>query len=296
MQKLVTALLVSLTLILIAPAANGQETASPSALTPPISTRIATTSAKPAVTDQRMARIIQKSDAEIERRINALTNLLNTFNQARKLSLESKTSLSTQIQDYITELTALKKKIDTQNSDLATLRTDAKSIYTDFRVYAVFMPKLALLAAADRIAVTIDTLTEIQGKLQSQIFDLKAKGYDVAALETLIADMNAKIANAKTLIAEVQTDITPLTPDGYPGNKTGLNIGKNKIKAASQDLKTAKYDAEKILQRIRILNSTPLQATPSAQKVSTPSAMKVSTSSAVPASTSSALPPPTLPR
>jgi hypothetical protein len=223
------------------------------------------------VLDQRMTNIKQRSSLEIDRRINSLNGLLTKFNNLKKLPEAEKTELNKSIQDYITELTNLKTKINA-DTDLVTLRIDAKTIFTDFRVYAVYMPKLAELAAVERMMAAADTLTEVANRLNTRLSQLQEQGQDVAGLQTLLGDMNSKITDAQTQYEAVETEITPLSPEGYPGNKVTLQSGRNKIRLATQDLKAARDDARKILEGMKSLSGT-LTATPSATQAS-PSAIQ----------------------
>ena len=205
-----------------------------------------------AAVDQttRIQTIKDRSDKEIDNRLTSLNNALSAVAGAKKLNATDKANFTAEIQTDISILTALKAKIDA-DTDLTTLRTDAKSIFTDYRVYAVFLPQIHLLAAADIMGVTADNLTTIANKLATRLQTLQSGGKDVSALQTILNDMNVKIADAKTQYAAVETEVIGLTPASYPGSSATLKDARTKIKAGATDLKAARDDAKKIVEGIK---------------------------------------------
>ena len=201
------------------------------------STVLAQTTRPKAAANQetRITTIKTRSDTEIDKRLTSLNNALSKISGAKKLSTGDKTKFSAEIQTDIANLTALKTKIDA-DTDLTTLRADAKTIFTDFRVYAIFLPQIHLLAAADTMGVTADNLTAISTKLASRIQTNQQSTLD---------DMNAKITDAKTQYAAVEAEIVGLTPANFPAT-SALTDARNKIKAGAADLKTAVADAKQI--------------------------------------------------
>src|SRR5258708_3571747 len=107
-------------------------------------------------------------DQEIDRRISSLGKLIERINALKRISSDQKLSLTNQVQAEVTSLTTLKAKID-QDTDVTILRTDVKSIVASYRVYALFMPKIEVLAAADRLSETADKLTDLATKLQARV-------------------------------------------------------------------------------------------------------------------------------
>lgn len=216
----------------------------------PVSAQTAT----PRVSQEaRITTIKTRSDTEIDKRLDSLNKAAARIAGAKKLSDADKQTFSTEIQKDIADLTALRAKIDA-DTDLATLKADAKTIYTSFRVYAVFLPQIHLLSAADIMGVAADNLSAIATKLGTRLTELKGKGKDVSALETLLSDMNAKIADAKTQYSAVESEIVGLTPASYPGSTATIKDAREKIKTGAADLKAARNDAKQIRDGIHDLN------------------------------------------
>lgn len=212
----------------------------------------ARTTAQTANQTTRITNIKTRADKEIEFRLTSLNDALSRISNAKKLSADDKTKFTGEIQTDITALTNLKTKIDA-DTDLTTLITDAKTIFTDYRVYAIFLPQVHMLSAIDIIGVTADNLATVSGKLQTRIQTTQSQGKDVTNLNTLLSDMNAKIADSKTQAQAAEAEIVSLTPSNFPATST-LQDARSKIKTASQDLKTARNDALQILQGLHALN------------------------------------------
>jgi len=158
-----------------------------------------------------------KALLEIDRRVTRLNRLINKINALKRLTDAQKSALVTQVQDEINTLTALKTKIQSE-TDPAQLQADKKSIVLSYRVYALFVPKIQIIAHADRIM---------------NVAELMAK-------KTTNADALKKINDAKTLAQGAIDTVVPLTPEGYPGNKSSLQSARNNLKVALKDLNDAR--------------------------------------------------------
>lgn len=194
---------------------------------------------------------------EITRRITALQELLTRLTNLKKVSSATKTTLSTQIQTEINNLTALQTKIQ-QETDVATIRADVQSIVTQHRVFAVFMPQVRLLGAADALTTAVAQFTVFSEKLSARITQAKTEGNDTSAQEAQLADMNAKIQDAQKQATDIIAAVSPLTPAGYPSNKSVLTTAQTNLKTGIQDLKSARQTAQQIIQSLKIMKaSTP---------------------------------------
>ncbi len=207
--------------------------------------------AKVTKTQERISENLrERATREIDRRITSLDRLIAKINAFKKLSSTQKSTMVSQIQTEITNLTALKAKIDA-DTDNATLKTDIQSIVKGFRIYALFVPKIHILATSEGLDVAADRMSSLAGKLEARIAEAKIKGEDTASLDLLLTDMKAKITDAKTQAQAARDLVTPLTPDGYPGNKTTLQSARAKLVAGRRDLQLARQDAGRIIQGLR---------------------------------------------
>ena len=210
-----------------------------------------TAPAKTGETDQqRLANLKTKGDAEITRRLGALNKLSAVINSTSKLSATDKSNLTTQINNEIAGLNALKTKLDGE-TDLTVARADAKAIFDDYRVYALILPKAYLLKASDTILANDDKLTAFSDKLKARLDAAKAKGKDVSALQTKLTDMNTQIANAKAIASAVNAKVSPLMPSDYNSDHGILSGQKDQLKTAHADNQAAYADAKAIVSGLK---------------------------------------------
>jgi hypothetical protein len=205
----------------------------------------------------KLADVIAKADSDIAARIAAL-NALNTRVQAMKNeSAAGKASIAAQIQTNITGLTALKTKIDA-DTDTATARSDAQTIFGTYRIYALVVPQGWILAASDRVATVTSLMTTLGTKIQARITADQAAGKDVSALTSAYADMQAKIADANKQSASAQAGVSALVPDQgnatlAASNKAALVAARADIKTATSDLVAARKDVATLLKDLKSL-------------------------------------------
>lgn len=194
-----------------------------------------------------------RADQEITRRISAL-NQLNTAVQAMvKVSATEKTTISGEVQTEVSNLTSLQEKIDA-DTDVATLRTDIKSITDDYRIFMLVIPQGRIEVASDKVQTVASTYSDFSTKLQARI-SAAPSGEDTTQVNAWLSDMNAKVADANTQAQAAVTLVASLQPDQgnatvAASNKTALQSARTDIKTALSDLKTARQDAGSIVKAI----------------------------------------------
>ncbi len=161
----------------------------------------------------------KRADTAIDNRIATLNKLLTRIQNDNKLSSEIKTSLSADIQTSISSLTALKAKIDA-DTDLATTRTDAQSIVTGYRIYAVFIPKERLLVTIGNLLGQTSTLQSLTPKIQDLINNLKSQGKDTSKLQPLLDDVNSKLSTISSQLVADKTKVAAVSISDVDGSHT----------------------------------------------------------------------------
>jgi len=200
----------------------------------------------------------KRSLAEIDRRIKSLNQIMTKVTELKKLSDEQKATITTQIQTEITNLTTLRAKIEAE-TDLEILKTDAKSIISSYRVYALFIPKIHILTGAEATLTAIEKMTSAYTELNQRADDAAIGGSDTTQVELLLATMQTMITSATTDTNTAITTVAPLTPDGYPGNKTSLTAAREKLRSARSNLMDAYKNAKNASMLLRQL--PPVQPT-----------------------------------
>jgi len=197
--------------------------------------------------DAAISRLKTRADAEITRRVNSLTALLTKINAMKRLTPDQKMTFTNGIEGQISSLNALKNKIDA-DTDITTLRTDVQSIVKAYRIFALYMPQVNIMAHADRILALIDEMNAISAKLQTRIDEAKTAGKDTSSMQSLMTDRAAKLKDAATQANNAIAAVVALTPDGYPGNKTTMQSAQKMLQTARQDLVNALQDMQQIRQ------------------------------------------------
>ncbi len=187
----------------------------------------------------QIPKIIANGDKEISRRLEALNNLIARIGQMQKLSDAQKANVTGKLQSFVDAMNSLKTKIDA-DTDIATLRTDIKSIVDSYRVFALVMPQSQIYAAADRIGTLIDTMNAVVPKIQTEISTAQAAGKDVTVLQSALTDLTAKLADATTQYQAAQSGVANLAPD--QGDKTVMDSNLAALKKARADIKVATID------------------------------------------------------
>lgn len=195
-------------------------------------------------------------DTQANNRTSALNTASSRISSAQKLSDTQKAQFNSAISADSTCVANIKAKCDS-DTDLATLRTDYRSLFTSCRIYAVALPQMRLEAAADTMDITADTLNNLAGILQTRI----QTGGNPANLVSLLTDMQTQIKNAQSQYSQVISQISGLTPSSYNTNPAGTrNIemnARNEIQTGATDLKAAWQDAKNIRDEIKSLSQTP---------------------------------------
>lgn len=197
-------------------------------------------------------RIISRGDAEINRRLQTLAKLNSLINSSSHLTASDKSSLQSEVNTTISGLTALKTKLDAETTT-AGARADAQSIFTEYRVYALVVPKVHLIKLADDIQATDTKLQTLAGKLQTRINTAQSAGKDVTALEKQLTDLNAQIAAAQNIAGNVEAKVVTLEPSDYNTDHQVLSGYSTQLKNARSDDKTAYNDAASIAAELKKL-------------------------------------------
>ena len=196
--------------------------------------------------------IIAKGDQEIERRLTTLNKLTDKVNAATKLTAADKATLSAEVSSTISGLASLKTELDSSTSLSATVG-DAKSIYTEYRVYALVAPKIGLIKVADDQQVVEAKLSTLAQKLQTRITAAQQAGKNVTTLESELADMNAKISAAQAISANIESTVINLQPSDYNSNHTVLSGDNTQLQTAHADNVAAYADAKEIVSALKAL-------------------------------------------
>jgi hypothetical protein len=228
----------------------------------------ASTSVSGANAAARLQKVITQANSDIAARITALNNLNARVQAMVKESASEKASISADVQTNISGLQTLQTKIDADTT-VSAATTDAKTIFTTFRIYALVMPQGYILAAADRVTVITGLMSNLATQIQTRITADQSAGKNVSALTATLADMNASITDANNQSATAQAGVSGLQPDQgnatvAASNKAALVAARGDIKTATSDLQAARKDITTLLQGLKSLGGGSASASTSA--------------------------------
>ena len=199
-----------------------------------------------------LQRIINRGNNEISRRLSTLQGLSAKINGTNKLTVHDKTSLDDEVMGETSALIALKSKLDAETT-VADARTDAQAIITNYRVYALVVPKVNLVKTADDQQVAEAKLAALAPKLQSRITAAKTAGKNVTSLQTGLDDLNKQIGLAQNISSNFESAIIALQPSDYNSDHTVLSRNRDILKTAQNDIRAAVSDATTIVDGLKNL-------------------------------------------
>ncbi len=200
--------------------------------------------------------IITRSDTAITARINALNALSARVSSMNNVSDSQKSAIATQVQTQISNLTALKAKIDA-DTDVTVARADEKTITGNYRIYALIIPQGYIVASSDRISTLVSLMTALQVKLQTRVTAAQTSGKNVATLQAALADITVKTNDATTHAQAALSKVSLLAPDEgnasvAASNKAALIAARADIKVAMTDLQAARKDISTITSGLKV--------------------------------------------
>jgi hypothetical protein len=197
---------------------------------------------------QRIPKLKDKATKEITRRVERLTKLLNRLLEMKRLSDTQKAALTKDISDTINNLKQQQDVINA-DTDITLLRQHVREIRDNYRIYALYMPKMHILVGADVITQLSTKLSEIAQK----------RGVSDQGVQS-------HLTTAQTKAQEATNAVLGLSPSGYPANKPTLQQARLLLKEARDELKKAReiIASQKDTQKDSVIISpTVSQVTPS---------------------------------
>jgi hypothetical protein len=214
-------------------------------------------SAAPSSTTNKLSTIQTRAANEIAQRLATLGSLSGQVTNSTKLNSADKSSLSAEISSSTAGLTTLKTRIAADTTaDQAS--TDEATIFTDYRVYAVVVPKVELLTITDNQQNNEAKLTPLAQGLQIKITADQTAGKDltdVATAQTELTSMSAQITDAQQISVTIENDVSPVLPSNWNANHNIFSGNRTQLTAAYHENQVASSDANNIDSILKIIKS-----------------------------------------
>ncbi len=194
-------------------------------------------------------------DALIVKRVASLQAFITRINAHQRLTADQKTALVGDAQTNITNLQNWQHKLDGETT-IDAARSDVRGIFTQFRIYAVVLPRDEGEAYLDALATVQGKFASNEDKINQAIQAAAAKGINVTQEQGQFSDLQAKVTDANTQIGNARALIPSLTPANYPGTTATLVQYRAGMKAARVDLTAAGQDLKNIIAELKAAGVT----------------------------------------
>ena len=157
-------------------------------------------------------------DTAVARRLTSLGSAKADLDATPSVAGADRVTLDAQIEATRTGLTALKATFDADTT-LEKVRTDCRRVVSDYRVYALLIPRVELVRAAGRVQAAAGTLKHLAGLLQAGVNAARGQTKDTTSAQGYVTDLGLKADTAAKTVAGVPAAVLPLDAAGYPGNR-----------------------------------------------------------------------------
>jgi len=203
----------------------------------------------------RSANLQTRAIHEIDRRITSLTNVLNRVNSFERLPDETKTVLTTQIQQEIDDLTVLKSQLE-EATDQTVIVELAQDVVTSYRIYAVFLPKIRTILAAEAIQLISDKMLDLHERLATTVSELELEGVDTQGMQQTLIDVEESVTEAENQALSSIELVTPLAPEDFPSNKSIFQTARQSLRSARLSLVSARDSLRALVDEVRAAQSS----------------------------------------
>jgi hypothetical protein len=222
------------------------------ALLPVTAFAATSTPAKCGATDVKC--IITAGDTLITDRQNSLNTLSSKISadlSAKRLTADQASALQSDVNTNKTGLTNLKSKLDTE-THAKDARQDVASIFLQFRIYAVALPRDYRHIQMDIEINAKNTMQDVAPTIKTAI--AKAPADKQAHLNALFSDYQKQVAAAESQLDIATKDFPAMTPENFNQNRSTYEATRTALDNALKDARGDLHQAAKDLKEMaRIL-------------------------------------------
>jgi hypothetical protein len=201
----------------------------------------------PRCTPATFTQAQQLVEADLAGRVTQLDALSSAVdNTANHLSTGDRQTLGNDITGF--ELPGI-QSLQSQVQQVATcvgLRTVARSMVYNYRVYLVMTPQTHLTIVVDDETYIEGVFVNLEPQIATAIQNAQAAGKDVSAAQAAFSDLKSQVTTAQGETSGQAALLLAQTPTGYPGNWQVFLTARTDATNAHTDLRAAYADAERI--------------------------------------------------
>lgn len=193
-----------------------------------------------------LATIISKTDTEINRKVEVLSNLMSRISAIKNISKPAQNSLILSVQKEIDQLRDLKLKIDS-DTNMPEVINDYRLVADSYEAYNFTLRQTRIVALANEVLKTTDSMIDFGAEIQPRASSLIES--NAILIDQLFSDFEIKVKNARDQ-AKLSADAAVLFKNGEDLNKPQTNL-----KAAKDSLAAARADLGKIIKYLKEFES-----------------------------------------
>lgn len=224
------------------------------ALLPATAFAASTQSPKCAANDVKC--VINAGDTLISNRqtsLNTLNGKISTDQTNHKITSDQASALQSDVKANQTGLNNLKTKLDAE-TNAKSARQDVANIFSQFRIYAVVLPR-------DYRHIEMDIEMNAKATMQGAAPAIKTAIGSAPAdkqnkLNALYSDYQKQVADAEKQLDTAQSDFPAMTPENFDQNRSSYETTRtaldNALKAARGDLHQAAKDLNQMAHMLGI--------------------------------------------
>lgn len=184
----------------------------------------------------RLEAVKRSATAAVTRRVLALRALTTPVEAMTSVAESDRAELTAQLQEQVNGLTALTARIQGA-SDETAVRAAAQQSITDYRVYALTIPKVRGVVVADLELHAADRLGELADRLAATIDE--RQGEDTTRAGTDLAALRARLAAVTDAVSVLPAGLVALDAAGYPDNRAVLEETRQALRTGRANLADA---------------------------------------------------------
>ena len=191
-----------------------------------------------------------RAAAAISARLTSLNRAISAVNANRVITSSDKATLLTTLKGDLAGLTALKPKI-TSDTDAAQSRTDYRTVFTGFRVYALALPQARYAAAVDDITDTVLPRLRDADERLAELLTEAAGGRVSSDVEAAMTDLGAQIHAITSATKGLSATVLAYTPAQYNANHALLAGPRQQLRTARADIDRARTDISTVIEALK---------------------------------------------
>lgn len=213
-------------------------------------TTAGSTSSSPAGHGAALTALKARAATAVTTRVNALDSAVTRVNSNRFLTSSDKTTLLNTLNSDLSGLQQLGPKIQADTT-LAAAQADYRTIFTNYRVFALALPQVHFAAAADDLTGTVvPHLTDAQTRLQ-KLLSGPDQSKNSASVQAAMADLSKQISAITSATNSLSSTVLGYTPSQWDANRQLLTPARQALTGARSAARTARQDVKTVVEAIK---------------------------------------------